>query len=99
MRNRKLKIGKRKQTRLWRTEDGQQIRICDMEDSHLISVIKKLMYSGITKSVEKQLLYFWCGGNEDLSKWRDFMPSIFKDLVRDAKRRKLNLSFMVDPPF
>ncbi len=36
----------KKQTKLWTTKDGRKIRICDMEDSHLVNTIKMVAKNG-----------------------------------------------------
>jgi hypothetical protein len=35
-------ISIKKQTAIWRTKDGKKSRICDIEDSHLLNIIKYL---------------------------------------------------------
>jgi len=57
-----------KQTKLWTTKKDTKIRICDMEDSHLVNTIKMLVkYAPEAKSRELQDLYslssFFTGDN------------------------------------
>lgn len=44
-----------KQTKLWKTKDGRRIRICDMDDRHLLNTIRFLDRKA--KEVESAALY------------------------------------------
>lgn len=45
----------RKQTKLWTTQDGRKIRICDLTNSHLCSVIKMIVRNGSFKFLASAL--------------------------------------------
>ena len=52
----------RKQTKVWVTKDKRKIRICDMEDSHLINTVKMLVRVAEIKLQSTVDLYLMSGG-------------------------------------
>ena len=97
----------RKQTKRWTTKNGEKIRICDMEDSHLINTINFLRrmaegMRGKTISNAYQLACFVQGEiaesqiDQDImtmeeSTYEEWLPNIFWNLHDDALRRGLDV--------
>ena len=105
----------KKQTKIWTTKAGIKIRICDMEDSHLINAIK--LITRRAKIVKEMAIYNayemleiingeeaqyqinndilrleMADEDEDEDIFDDFIMricSIYKNLILEAKRRKL----------
>jgi len=93
----------RKQTRLWKTKDGEKIRICDMSDQHLDNTIKFLeRLSKITHKVEFHSFPFGLSFSGEMAQYEfekasdsmlsatdeDYLPDIYYNLVDEQERRK-----------
>jgi len=93
----------KKQTEYWKMASGQQIRICDMEDSHLINCLNLIR----RRAIEQFLLYQYDNIKkitiEDIKEgFHDFLEKhyIYEKLIIDCQRRGLNWdvnSFLLDP--
>jgi len=97
----------RKQTKHWKTKDGRKIRICDMEDDHLLNTIKLLhrhaLYS-LKNICISYMSYPYPSGDgardafdrefdywNQEGSWEDCALEIMEDLVCDAARRELDV--------
>lgn len=69
---------------LWQTEDGRSIHPSEMEDSHLVSVLRMLRRRAV-----KQWRDAFERGEEVASSWGHYLPPIWKDLLAEAARRRL----------
>jgi len=75
-----------KQTATWRTKDGNRIRICDMDNNHLINVLlflkscAKKQYKEDKKDFDKSIIV-------EKEIWYTFTSSIFDKMELEAKRR------------
>ena len=68
MSNNNNKIKKiRKQTKIWVTEDGRRIRICDMDDGHLHNTIKMFVrsFKAYLRNAQIQILDYLGSGPPD----------------------------------
>jgi len=96
----------RKQTKLWKTKDGNILRICDMEDSHLLNAIRLLQRRAEARRIRNSVFYATCTGptaegammafdQECDQAWsatlEDYLPSIYDNLTDEAERRKLEI--------
>lgn len=69
----------------WVTKDGREIKIVDMEDSHLLNTIKYLKRTG------RHLVRFGTYGSLAEDMYYDEDPSpVYLSLKAEAKRRGLN---------
>ena len=92
----------RRQTKLWTQKNGDRIRICDMEDAHLVNAVRMLKRKGEMKKFQIDM-EFLCGPrpngemaqdafDEECSEawscsWEDYMPDIFQNMLQDILRR------------
>ena len=91
---------------VWTTKDGSRIRVCNMEDFHLLSTIKLLQRYAEVKRINTVNFYVngpsptgdmaqYCFKQEfDLvmnSTYEDYLPSIYENLLEEAKRRGLEI--------
>lgn len=96
----------RKQTKLWTTKDGRRIRICDMEDDHLLHTIRLLQRVAETKRIKSVVFYTTCeqptsDGALDCfnrefdsvmdAELEDYLPRIYENLGAEVNRRGLEL--------
>lgn len=95
-----------KQTKQWTTRDGRKVRICDMDDGHLINTIAMLQRAAEAERINNSVYYAVCAGpTADMaslafdqecdaiwgSEWKDWVPEIYDNLVADAERRGLEI--------
>lgn len=70
----------KKQTELWKMKNGNKIRICDMDDNHLINTIK-LLYNNAVRTKEITLSSMACySGNCNGEMAQDALDSAVTDL-------------------
>ena len=48
---------------------------------------------GALMAFEREFDY-WCGDNEDSAEWLDLVPGIFENMILDARRRNIDISFI-----
>ena len=95
-----------KQTKKWTAKDKSRIRICDMEDNHLINTISMLQRKAEEERAHYSLFYLTCneptGDMAQLafeqeqnavfeSSFLDYTPPIYQNLIDDAERRGLKI--------
>jgi len=75
----------KKQTAKWKTKDGTVIRICDMDDNHLINTLKLL---------KKQAQKIYSEENNEKEsyndEWRSCISYNFYPMELEAKRREID---------
>ena len=96
----------RKQTKLWTTKDGRRLRICDMDNEHLVNTIKLLQRVAETKKIHSVVLMTTCvGPNGDMaqlafddafdqtleSTFEDYLPPIYENFECEMHLRKLEM--------
>ena len=96
----------RKQTKLWTTKDGRKVRICDMEDDHLINTVRMLQRNGEARRINNSVYYATCmGPNGEMAQlafeqecdqmwdatFESYVPRIYYNLVDEAERRRLTI--------
>ena len=94
----------RKQTKVWITKDKRHIRICDMEDNHLINTIKYLERYAEYMKIHSLLTFMripeptaehacdaWDSEYEWLlhATYEDYLPNIYYNLKKEYERRNL----------
>jgi len=67
----------RKQTARWTKQDGTQIRVCDMTDSHLLSAMRMLLRYAKSQKLQDDVLY---ASDPDLS---GIAQDVFDDEAED----------------
>jgi len=91
----------RKQVNLWTTKSGERVRICDMEDDHLVNCVNMLRRYGqaILHYEVRALLSIRVHGEhakdelecalDELSQreWHECVPTIFWKMINDIIRR------------
>lgn len=95
-----------KQTKLWTTRDGRKIRICDMDDSHLLNTVKLLQRVAEAKRIYTTDFYLSTPGpTADMASYyfeqecdqvfsntyMSYLPEIYHNLINDAERRGLEI--------
>jgi len=93
----------RKQVNLWTTKFGERVRICDMEDNHLVNCVNMLRRFG-QACLEHEihaLLSIRVRGDfaedaiereiDDIAEceWHEFVPPIFWKMINDIIRRMI----------
>jgi hypothetical protein len=96
---------------LWKTKEGQRLRICDMKDSHLLNSIILLYRFTLAKMYETKKFYMGTPGpTADMammafeqefdhvmeSTWEDYVPDKFNNLIKEAHRRGMSLPTPLD---
>lgn len=99
----------RKQTKVWETADGRRVRICDMDDQHLINTMNMLRRVGAKACAKQQLFFLTCRGPEGDgaqmafegemdrafdSDWSDYVPEVYWSMDLDFHRRDLDASLL-----
>lgn len=94
----------RTNTKLWTTNDGRRLRICDMTDDHLLNTIRLLQRFAEAERIKSTVFYATCTPPESDgaldcfnrefdavmdSTYEDYVSSIYCNLVDDARRRGL----------
>lgn len=94
----------RKITKVWECKDGRRIRICDMEDKHLMNTIFYLERCANWTMEETHKLFLSCPGPSGLhatdawlneidqiseETYEDYLPDIYYKLHDEATRRNL----------
>lgn len=94
----------RKVTKMWKCQDGRKIRICDMEDKHLMNTIFFLERSAkqLMEIEHRQFLSIpgpsgdyatdaWLNAIDTLSEetYEDYLPDVYEKLELEAQRRNL----------
>ena len=98
----------RKAINLWTQKNGKRIRVCDMEDDHLLNTMNMLIRRSKTRKHAVDMFYVTCGepGGDiamdclmreqeeawDAS-WERFLPPIYFAMQRDASRRGLEFEW------
>jgi len=86
----------RKVTKLWKTKDGKRIRICDMEDSHLLNAIKCLERMVVIEKLETPFpsfngemaqYYSEQAYDQILNSPPEYFFPIYEDLLNERERR------------
>lgn len=85
-----------KQTKQWTQRDGTKIRICDMEDRHLLNTIRMLERQAEAQQLdtsypcfngEMAQMYAEAEWNEMMTVGPEYFFPIYEDLCADARRR------------
>ena len=99
-----------KQTKLWTTKDGRKLRICDMEDSHLVNTIQLLQRTAEAERIRNSVFYATCiGPTGDMAQvlfdqecdqvwqadWDDYVHPIYPNMVKEAKSRGLTIPVQI----
>jgi hypothetical protein len=88
----------RKVTKKWKMQNGTKIRICDMEDSHLLNTIKMLdKMSNIVKrktpypNFNGEMAQYCAEQDHDrmLEATPEYFFPIYEDLYNEAERREI----------
>lgn len=69
---------------IWETGDGRLVPVAEMEDAHLVSVLRMLRRRALKAWREAML------GEEVPGSWELFVPPVWKDLLAEAARRELH---------
>ena len=104
----KSRFGHRKQTKLWRTKDGQKIRICDLDSEHIVNILNMMKQSAIARQAEVLKMFDSSMAPDDgiaaivweaeadhymqEGSWQDLLPDIFCNLWKEARRRRLGIT-------
>lgn len=100
----------RKQVNLWMQKDGKRIRICDMEDRHLVNCVNLLKQFGEAKLQETIRVLLRANVRGDRAQdavmreldeiadheWHQHVPKIFWNMIDDVKRRALLRPGIID---
>lgn len=103
-----MKKNHKKVTKVWTTKDGSKIRICDMDDNHLVNTLKMLQRNARAHKINCEVFYLTCERpNGDManlafdqeadaqtnSTWEDVVLPIFWDMLKEAERRRIKVEF------
>lgn len=69
---------------LWKTNQGEYIKVCDMEDDHLINTIRMLRQYALTKVIRQS----------SYTDWVDYVAPIFHFMTAEALKRGLDLPYV-----
>ncbi len=102
----------RKQTKKWTMKNKRSIRICDMDDPHLINTINMLRRGACYQLARDDMLVMGAGLmqgemammamedallNSSNATWDDLVPEIYWNMMEDFERRELDPSKLKDP--
>ena len=87
-------------TKKWTTKEGKKIRIKDIEDKHLLNVIcflrrkAEFIHSGellacMSINFQGEQAQYEQDRFISNSSWEDYIPEIYEDMIKEAKKRKL----------
>ena len=94
----------RRQTKKWQTKDGRKLRICDMDDGHLVNAMRMLRKYAKLLRLKTVHFYVRCVGptgemaqvafDEELDRVlssgdEDYLPEIYDNMVADCQRRDI----------